>query len=145
MESVCKEFNCPEMLPALNAGFKAFCEASDIAPEITSGNPVADELTGMGFREINEPNDHAWLFSDDGISVTVRDNDIDNYSIIMSDDNSDGWGMHSSGSASDLTGEQVIDRAKMFIGHAQATHANFNAQPGRMVSAGEPGYASYAQ
>jgi hypothetical protein len=28
MESVCKEFNCPDMLPALNAGFKAFCEAS---------------------------------------------------------------------------------------------------------------------
>lgn len=28
MESVCKEFNCPEMLPALNAGFKAFCEAT---------------------------------------------------------------------------------------------------------------------
>lgn len=27
MENVCKEFNCPEMLPALNAGFKAFCEA----------------------------------------------------------------------------------------------------------------------
>lgn len=29
MESVCKEFNCPEMLPALNAGFKAFCEAAE--------------------------------------------------------------------------------------------------------------------
>lgn len=29
MESVCKEFNCPEMLPVLNAGFKAFCEASE--------------------------------------------------------------------------------------------------------------------
>jgi len=29
MESVCKEFNCPEMLPALTAGFKAFCEASE--------------------------------------------------------------------------------------------------------------------
>lgn len=28
MESVCKEFNCPEMLPTLNAGFKAFCEAT---------------------------------------------------------------------------------------------------------------------
>lgn len=28
MESVCKEFNCPEMLPALNAGFKAFCEST---------------------------------------------------------------------------------------------------------------------
>jgi hypothetical protein len=28
MESVCKEFNHPEILPALNAGFKAFCEAS---------------------------------------------------------------------------------------------------------------------
>lgn len=32
MESVCKEFNCPEMLPALNAGFKAFCEASECQP-----------------------------------------------------------------------------------------------------------------
>ena len=29
MESVCKEFNCPEAIPALNAGFKAFCEAND--------------------------------------------------------------------------------------------------------------------
>ena len=28
MESVCKEFNCPEALPALNAGFKAFCEST---------------------------------------------------------------------------------------------------------------------
>lgn len=32
MESVCKEFNCPDMLPALNAGFKAFCEATATAP-----------------------------------------------------------------------------------------------------------------
>lgn len=31
MESVCKQFDHPEMLPALNAGFKAFCEASDNA------------------------------------------------------------------------------------------------------------------
>ena len=31
MESVCKEFNCPEMLPALKDGFKTFCEASDNA------------------------------------------------------------------------------------------------------------------
>ena len=28
MESVCKELNCPEVLPALNAGFKAFCEST---------------------------------------------------------------------------------------------------------------------
>ena len=28
MESVCKEFNCPEMLPALKEGFKAFCEST---------------------------------------------------------------------------------------------------------------------
>ena len=28
MESVCKEFNCPEALPALNAGFKALCEST---------------------------------------------------------------------------------------------------------------------
>ena len=33
MESVCKEFNCPEMLPALNAGFKAFCESLDGQPD----------------------------------------------------------------------------------------------------------------
>lgn len=37
MESVCKEFNCPEMLPALNAGFKAFCEATS-----TFYDPVND-------------------------------------------------------------------------------------------------------
>lgn len=37
MESVCKEFNCPEMLPALNAGFKAFCEATS-----TFHDPVND-------------------------------------------------------------------------------------------------------
>ena len=35
MESVCKQFSCPEMLPALNAGFKAFCEASDTLMEGT--------------------------------------------------------------------------------------------------------------
>ena len=28
MESVCNKFNCPEALPALKEGFKAFCEAS---------------------------------------------------------------------------------------------------------------------
>ena len=28
MESVCNKFNCKEALPALNEGFKAFCEAS---------------------------------------------------------------------------------------------------------------------
>ena len=43
MESVCKEFNCPEMFPALNAGFKAFCEAYDI-----------DRFTGQG-EETFEP------------------------------------------------------------------------------------------
>ena len=39
MESVCKEFNHPEMLPALNAGFKAFCEAVDT--HVTDG-PLFD-------------------------------------------------------------------------------------------------------
>lgn len=29
VEGVCKEFNHPEMIPALTAGFKAFCEASE--------------------------------------------------------------------------------------------------------------------
>lgn len=29
MESVCSQFNCPEALPALKEGFKAFCEAFD--------------------------------------------------------------------------------------------------------------------
>ena len=33
MESVCKEFNCPEMLPVLKDGFKAFCEAADYFTE----------------------------------------------------------------------------------------------------------------
>lgn len=43
MESVCKEFNCPQMLPTLNAGFKAFCEAADT--DVTSAlNCVTSEL-----------------------------------------------------------------------------------------------------
>ncbi len=43
MESVCKEFNCPEMLPALTAGFKAFCEAVDT--DVTGAlNYVTNEL-----------------------------------------------------------------------------------------------------
>lgn len=29
MESVCKQFNCPDALPALKEGFKAFCETSN--------------------------------------------------------------------------------------------------------------------
>ncbi len=37
MESVCKEFNCPDAIPALTAGFKAFCEATS-----TPNAPVND-------------------------------------------------------------------------------------------------------
>jgi hypothetical protein len=42
MESVCKQFSCPEMLPALNAGFKAFCEAT----EDENGGPISEPMGG---------------------------------------------------------------------------------------------------
>lgn len=42
MESVCKEYNCPEMLPALNAGFKAFCESA----EDENGGPISEPMGG---------------------------------------------------------------------------------------------------
>ena len=42
MESVCKEFNCPEMIPALNAGFKAFCESM----EGENGGPISEPIGG---------------------------------------------------------------------------------------------------
>lgn len=55
MESVCKQFNCPEMLPALNAGFKAFCEATDDIPQ---PNQPLDRKTLMdkyaGYTDLNQ-------------------------------------------------------------------------------------------
>jgi hypothetical protein len=44
MESVCKQFSCPEMLPALNAGFKAFCEASDYSPSSLSDDELRVQI-----------------------------------------------------------------------------------------------------
>ena len=72
MESVCKEFNCPEMLPALNAGFKALCEASD--NPFYSGLKFAGEAFNQAFIELqakypyrlhNDSSDwHESVFSD---------------------------------------------------------------------------------
>lgn len=45
MESVCKEFNCPEMLPALTAGFKAFCKAIDCTSETASIDGASNDDT----------------------------------------------------------------------------------------------------
>ena len=42
MESVCKQFNRPEMLPALKEGFRAFCEATE-SDEGTVTNGNSDE------------------------------------------------------------------------------------------------------
>jgi hypothetical protein len=69
MESVCKEFNCPEMLPALNAGFKAFCEATS-----TFYDPVNDcenrvETGAYGVNGYTEFND-GW-----GDSEIIRQSD----------------------------------------------------------------------
>ena len=36
MESVCNTFNCPEALPALKEGFRAFCEAGSTSTDSTS-------------------------------------------------------------------------------------------------------------
>ena len=53
MESVCKEFNCPEMLPALNAGFKAFCEASECQPVNLSDDEFRVQLARTKPQETN--------------------------------------------------------------------------------------------
>ena len=57
MESVCKQFNHPEMLPALNAGFKAFCEAS-----VTEGiERLRKKKTGHYFTR-NDTTGHTELY-----------------------------------------------------------------------------------
>ena len=53
MESVCKEFNCPEMIPALNAGFKAFCEASECQPANLSDDEFRVQLARTKPQEAN--------------------------------------------------------------------------------------------
>ena len=77
MESVCKEFNCPEMLPALNAGFKAFCEAADyFARNDTTGHSELYDTVLKALQskyevvesEDCEPNGNR---SDFGVSVRV--------------------------------------------------------------------------
>lgn len=66
IESECKKFNCPEMIPALNKGFKAFCETVyDEHSEESGSFPMeyaswdsdefwdfggADEFSGMAMR-----------------------------------------------------------------------------------------------
>lgn len=58
MESVCNKFNCREVLPALNEGFKAFCEATvrlrepGIPPEflIRVGTHIFEALTSAGIE-----------------------------------------------------------------------------------------------
>jgi hypothetical protein len=63
MESVCKEFHCPEMLPALNAGFKAFCEAIDTEkPKYYSFNDFENQVT----------NAMRWIFEEHDVPQPVR-------------------------------------------------------------------------
>ena len=52
MESVCKEFNRPEMLPALKEGFKAFCEAID--NPFYSGLKFSGEAFNQAFIELQD-------------------------------------------------------------------------------------------
>ena len=63
MESVCKEFNCPEMLPVLKDGFKAFCEAMESEPFETwaSRQPWTSE-----YDQVIPPND-----PDDGNFLSI--------------------------------------------------------------------------
>ena len=58
MESVCNQFNCREAFPALNEGFKAFCEATitlrepGIQPEflIKVATHIFESLTSAGIE-----------------------------------------------------------------------------------------------
>ena len=88
MESVCKEFNCPEVLPALNAGFKALCESTmveydpfDIDAMVANANDAEfgsdntderyniDRYTGQG---VEGPDEESMVeFSDSKIASSL--------------------------------------------------------------------------
>ena len=53
MESVCKEFNCPEVLPALNAGFKALCESTMVEYDPFDIDAMAANATDAEFGSDN--------------------------------------------------------------------------------------------
>lgn len=83
MESVCNKFNCREALPALNKGFRAFCEASDtdydpfdidtqvaMASDVEFGSENDDErynvdrYVGKGDVDFEYPDDHGTEMKD---------------------------------------------------------------------------------
>lgn len=66
MESVCKQFNCPDALPALTEGFKAFCEATSK----DTFQPSRAPLKVMEWYLSN--NDQKWRLSDSNSTSSMR-------------------------------------------------------------------------